>query len=676
MCEIPNRGKIVLGNSIMRRNYGLFLLVSVALLSGSFTQAKPAPHTDLSTAIHQLAEHINKTSTLEADQINQQAAIIRQNIDQIGRTSEIISEALDLVASYEASAGPLFMNDTTRGGFPRKPAGGLELDRAMFAVQQGLIDHAFTPGNLKTFRKVLNGAAFKTSSYFPGGVDTPVDPTTVYEVRINASQPACWGIPVMDNEKPARRPTGCYLAPGSIAEVIVPRSMVGRGFSIRVGAHSWDLRKKPKVARLDRVSIVYPIEETHTPIANPLGGGIYIEVPYLADAGIVKVQIENAVRSPFFSARHFDKTTRQQWRTIERHHPGPWADFESDKFMMQVPTQWIYNYDDPVTLMRDWDESLDIVSELFGLPLVRPKTVLYLQVDVIFRGSANFPGYPQSNFRYNPNKMENGHSEHWLLKGPQSAGQTIFHESGHAHLFTKFRGEVEAVVNVPYVAVLNKGFGVDLDTAFGRSFGKPYVSLDQAAIMWMVTENFRKGNPMDISNSPANEVRYQHRGYGKYVEIAKLFGWKALGDFWHSVNQDCLKGIKYPRNSDPTDSRILRMSGTAGADLRPLIHFWGIHPDDNEALKQAMKKEGLKPSPLIYDRLIHYKTLIPMNNAEFAGHAKIVNPRVIRKGRNPLYGEGWYYTWLPKYEASHGVAAQAALQKIINIYFPKGRPTD
>ena len=658
----------------MRRSYCLFFSLSVAVLPISLAQAKPASRTDLSSAMRQLAEHIDETSILNTNQINRQTVVIQKNIDQIGQTSDIVSEAFDLVESYETTAGPLFVNQATRSGFPRNPAGGLELDRAMFAVQQGIIDYAFTPGNLRKYRHILNGAAFKTSSYFPGAVAAPTDPTAVHEVSTNASQPACWGIPVMDNEKPARRPTGCYLAPGSIAEVAVPRSMVGKGFSIRVGAHSWDLIKKPKIVRLDRVSIVYPIEEIHTSIANPLGGGIYIEVPYQADAGIVKVKITNAVRSPLFSARSLKKTTLEQWQTTERLHPGPWADFESEKFMMQVPTKWIYNYDDPVTLMQDWDTSMDMVSELFGLPLVRPKTVLYLQVDVIFRGSANFPGYPQSNFRYNPNKAENGNSNHWLLKGPQSSGQTIFHELGHAHLFTKFRGEVEAVVNLPYVAVLNRGFGVDLDTAFGRSFGKPYVSLDQAAIMWMVTDNFRKRNPMNISNSPANEVRYQHRGYGKYVEIVKLLGWKALDEFWGSVNKDYLRGIEYPRNSDPTDSRILRMSQTAGADLRPLIHFWGIHPDDNDTLKKAMDREGLRPSPLIYDRLVHYRTLVPMNNAEFASHAKIVNPKGIHKGRNPLYGEGWYYTWLPKYEESHGVAAQAALQEIIDLYFPGGRP--
>jgi len=354
----------------MRRNYCLVFILSVTLLPIPLTQANPASSNDLSAAMHRFAEHISETSILDANQIKQQTAIIQKNIDQIGQTSDIVSEAFDLVESYETTAGPLFVNQATRGGFPRNPAGGLELDRAMFAVQQGLIDYAFTPGNLRKYRQILNGAAFKTSSYFPGAVAAPTDPTAVHEVSINASQPACWGIPVMDNEKPARRPTGCYLAPGSIAEVTVPRSMVGKGFSIRVGAHSWDLIKKPKIVRLDRVSIVYPIEEIHTSIANPLGGGIYIEVPYQADAGIVKVKIMNAAHSPFFSVRSFDKTTLDRWQKTERHHPGPWADFESDKFMMQVPTKWIYNYDDPVTLMQDWDKSMDIVSELFGLPLV------------------------------------------------------------------------------------------------------------------------------------------------------------------------------------------------------------------------------------------------------------------------------------------------------------------
>lgn len=658
----------------MTRARSLYVVVAMSVLVSFSLADAAASEASLREAVRKLTEHVNGTSTLTPSRISEQAAIITGNAKALGESRDAIKDAFALVAAYEERVGPLFLNEATLAGIPRKPTRGLELHRAMFDVQQSLLDHAYTPANLKRFADVLDGAYFKTSTYFPGAVPAQADRNVVHRVRINASLPRPWGSPVMFDDDPARRPTGCYLAPGDIATVTVPPAMVNRGFSVRIGAHSWDLAEKPRMLRLDRVPLVYPIEATETPVANPLGGGIYIEVPPKADLGLVTVGIRRAVRSPFFSARRFDRTTLKQWREVERKYPGPWADFESDKFMMQVPTSWIYAYDDPAKLMRDWDTAMDCVSDLFGRPRIRPRTVLYLQVDVAIRGSAYFPGYPQSNTPYSPHKPEHGNSDHWLLKGPQSGGATIFHELGHAQLFTKFSGEVEAVVNLPYVAVLNKGFGVPLDKAFGRSFDNENISLDQAAIMWMVTENFRQGKPMDISDSERNEVRYQHRGYGKYVEIAGLFGWKALGDFWRSVQLDYLKGIDPPRNDDPTDGRILRMSKAAGADLTPLIHFWGVHPENPEALRAAMSRAGLKPSARIYDRLMHYKSLIPMSNADLARHAMTIYPRGIREGQNPLFGEGWYAVWLKKYDETHGAAAQAALQAIIDRYLPGGRP--
>lgn len=674
----------------MNKKYVAILNISVLLFAGCSspdpqTQTKPEkpvaqtqiePDTPFLKSISALKKHINKTSQLNDDQLNKIKETIEKNISDVAKKPEMTASAISLVKAYEKEIGPLFINKATRKGFKRKPNTDLGLHRAMFALQQGLIDHVFTPEFLEKHEDILEGLAFKTSEYFPGPVKASPDPSLTYTVKINASQPKSWGVPVMDNETPARRPTGCSLAPGSIATVSVPESMVGKGYKIRVGAHSWDLKKRPMIKRLDRVSITYPINKVTTKIANPLGGNIYIEVPYKANAGVVDVKIKNVVRSPFFSARSFDKTTLKEWREVERKNPAPWADFESDRFMMQLPTEWIYNYDDPVTLMKDWDKALDCVSELFGFTKDRSKTVLYLQIDVTYRGNANFPGYPQSNFRYNPYKKENGKSQHWLLKGPQFKGETIFHELGHASHCTKFRGETEALVNLPYVAVLNKGFGVDLDTAFGKSFHNPNISLDQAAIMWMVTQNFRDGKPMDISNSPKNQVKYQHRGYGKYVEIANLFGWKVLENFWHSVNEDYEKGIKYNRNNDPTDNRILRLSKQAGVDLTPLIHFWGIQPDKPKKLKQQIAKKGLKPSAKIYDRLMHYKTIIPKSNDDFVKHAKTIYPKGIKKGKSPFYGVGWYYANMKKYNKSYGEAAEKALQKIIDTYFPNGRPKE
>lgn len=646
-------------------------LYMLALLGASLCSPATAHTNTLPSTLAQLQEHVSGDGRLSAAQLKQAATHIEKDLPALSSDESTLQAALQVVQSYESQHGPLFLNKPTQRGLPRKPAGGLELERTILTLQQALIDHAYTPQNVKDFQRTFDGAKFETSTYFPGAVSPPEDSNVIHEVQINASQPTVWGSPVMGHADHARRPTGSYVAPGSIVIVRVPPALVDQGYNIRVGAHSWDLKKKPVIKRMDRVSIVYPITNKDTWITSPLGGGIYIEVPYEADAGIVQVLIKNAVRAPYFSARSFAPTSLAEWQRTERQHPAPWADFESDKFMMQVPTNWIYAFDDPLTLMQDWDKAMDAVSELFGLPLVQPKTVLYLQTDVVMRGQANFPGYPQSNYAYNPQKDEKGHSKHWILKGPQYADWTVLHEVGHAMAFTKFRGETEAAVNLPHVAAMNTKFGMELDRAFGDSVaGKKQISLEQAAIMWMVTENFRQGKPMNHSNKPGDEMKYQHRGYAKYVEIAHLFGWEALSRFWHSVHEDYMQGITYPRNTDPTDSRILRMSIAAGADLTPLIHFWGIPPESPRELAQAMRKEGLRPSLAIRDRLLHYKTLIPMDNAAFKKHTKIIYPKGLGKPKNLLYGEGWYSVWQSKYNASHGEAAQASLQAIIDLYYP------
>ncbi|MEI6892635.1 MAG: M60 family metallopeptidase [Pontiella sp.] len=595
---------------------------------------------------------------------------IQKEIDQFETNPSLIKEAFELVEEFESEVGPLFLTQKTRNGFSRKPNEKLALEQALFAIQQGLMDHAYTAENLKKYRTLFEGAQFKTAAYFPGPVDPPKDPKQIHSVEVNGSQPPAFGSPVAGRENSARRPTGCYLAPGCVAEIAVPAALVNQGYSIRVGAHSWDLVKKKTIKRLDRVSLVFPITETRTLIAHPLGGGIYIEVPYEADAGVVTIQLRNVVRSPFFSARSFDKMTSNDWKK-ERMLDAPWADFESDKFMMQVPSAWIRDLDDPETLMADWDKAMDAISELFGHPLNRSKQVLYMQVDVIMRGSANFPGYPQSNNPYQAHHPEQCRHK-WMIEGPQNGTATAFHEVGHSEFISKFRGEVEALVNLPYVAVQNRMFGISLDQAFGGSRpGFKHLTLDEVAVMWMVTENFRKGKEMNYTNRPGDEMKYQHRGYGKYVEIANLFGWDALSRFWRMDHENYEDGDKVPQNRDPVDDRILRLSMAAGADLRPLIHFWGIQPEHPKALENAINKAGLNPSPDIFQRLEEYKTVIPRNNEEFRAHSKRVYPRGIKNIKSPRYGPGWYQAQLTEYSEADGKAAHAALQEIMELYFSK-----
>lgn len=630
----------------------------------------------LSWAIQSLLNHLNNTNPLTPVQINAVADTIQEHIFVIGDTLPLVLEAFELVDYYESNRGPMFLNTETQGGFPNEfgATDGYEEARAVFKIQQGILDYIYTPGNVIRYLQVLEGRKFMTADFFPGVCPVPVNPATTYTARINGTMPTEYGKRTAWSSTPARRPTGYYLAPGSIGTVKVPADMVNKDFKILVGAHTFQRTGNNPVRRFFRVTNTFSITDTITQVANPFGGGIYIITPYEADLGIVEVQLTNVVPAPFFSAKTFSQTTLEEWQDVQRHNPAPWADFESDKYMMQVPTSWIYNYDDPVTLMQDWDNRMDVVSTLLGYPVMRNHAILYLQVDTDIMYPFYGIGNPQINNTYNPLQAENGNKNHWFLRPGDSFWETEFHEMGHAQLFSKFPGETEAVVNLPAAAIFNRLYGMDIDTALGRSFGEnPQITRDQAALNWMVTPNFRAGNPMDISNTTKDEVRYQQRGYAKYVEMAALFGWELIDSFYKQEQLDFINQVAGDGLVE-ADSRVFRFSKIAGADLRPLIHFWGLHPYDSTALRVAINSENLMPSKLICDRLTHYQSIIPLDNAAFRDHANTFFGGSVPAGGDPDYGSGWYNIWLPMYNETHGTQAVEAMQDIIDLYFPEGCP--
>jgi len=647
------------------------------ILIFSFSSLQAA---DFDGLLEQLSDHLDERKELSPEELSSLETGIIENAPAVSENIELVTRSFELISKYDEDQEPLFLNEKTRGGFSRADKNGLELEHVMFQLQQAILDHGYHPEHIKNHHEELDSKVFLCAEFFPGEVAPPNDSRKIYQVKIDASQLPPDGAPLTTDEGPARRCTGWYVPPGTIAELKVPADIVNKGYAIRVGAHTWDLAKKPVIKRLDRVSIVYPIDEERILIASPLGGGIYLEVPPNADKGICEIYARNIVEAPFYSARSFQQTTIEEWLKTERKKPAPWADFESEKFMMQVPTSWISKFETPDELAADYDKCMDLVSEITGRPKVRSKVVLYHQIDVIMRGGAFFPGYPQSNYNWDPLKEEDGNKDHWFLKGPQFARSELFHEMGHMEKITKFTGETEALVNFLYVYVHNQGFDVDLDTAFSRSRGVDNVSIEQAAVDRMITETFRTGQSRNTTNRPGDEVKYQHRGYGHYADIAKLFGWEPLLHFAADDHEIYRQGEGYPSdpNKDPADNRMLRFSIAAGADLRPLFQFWGIYPEDDSALAKAIKKNNLKPSSAVYERLKYYRTLIPMSSGDFKKHALIMYPRCEEPGRNlnernSLYGHGFYHEWLAIYNGSHGEASLAALDSIINSFFPDAK---
>lgn len=643
----------------------------------NFTTAAADP---LLAAIAALKNHLTGVTNLTTNQIATHSRTIANESPRYGDSATNIASLFSLITTYDTEVGALWV---ATGDLDRD----LEADDmtwTIYRTMQGIMDHIYTASKLAQHETLLRGYKFGSSANFPGNCAVP--PTNqMHTVSINGSFPDTFGRATQGWGEPARKPTGTYLAPGTIATVTVPPALVGQGYQIRVGAHSWDMSGRPTVRRLDRSSLLYNITSTNTKVASPLGGGIYIEVPSGKNAGVVDVTITGAARSPYFSAKSFHQTTLTEWMNTERTQPGPWADFQSEKFMFQVPRSWIYaNTNNPIVVMANWDAAMDAINDLMGYPRNRGKETMYDQVDVLLRASVYAPGYPAVNVSYNPDTAYNGNSSHYLVRGPQFAPDYEFHEAGHAYFFPKFEGEQESTVNLLHIAVMTQKFGKTYDQALRESNGYgTFCTLPNAAVLWMTSFNFSPREvPMDDW-----EKAYQPQGHAKYADIARLFGWGGLNDFWYFYNEKDDQGQSY---STATDSLILQLCKSVGRDLRPLLHFWGIHPVSPATLSNSIAAARLKVTVEVYDRIVQYQGLVPTNNASY--RAWCTNwwgapPSISGYGVEREHARQWstnlqngtdtqvrFPTEI--FDETASTQVKARVQEILNLYYPTGRPTD
>ncbi len=627
-------------------------------------------------ALHDLNEHINETITLSASELT----LIRNTFVNfsycLADSEPMILLAKSVVENYDNQIGALFTTPNTEFGFSKDAASapGMEVERAMLALQQGIFDYVFTPDMYTNYPQHINGWKFNSCVVFPGYVDPPADSSKSNPVLIRANFEDPDGMNPYydingDGTNHALRPTGLYLSPGSVASVIVPDSLVGQGYYVRVGSHEWDLTDRSNFYRLDRISKKFPIDSTTIEVFNPLGGAISVLVPFGANDGIINVSVSNGVEAPFFSLKSFYETSDFD---AELSKPGPWAVFETDNVMFTIPKHSIVpGQYDLMQAMLDWEMAVRGVNSILARQIIPDKHNMYMIADLDIRFGAYSIGYPMSN---TPLRYTEVPGPAYFINGPGPDDETNFHETGHALAISKFAGEEEALVNFPYIMAMNYGLNTDLNEAVNYSFVPNTFDIDKTATHRMVSNTF--GSERNISNTTKDEVRYQHRGYGHYFEIVNLFGWCPLRNFWKQELIDFENGINHGINDQDIDSRILRMSVAAQADLRPLFHVFGILPQDSIALHDTMVQLGVLPSLTIYNRLQNYFDLIPGDSIAFVNYALYVYPDLHTNGpiEDPDYGVGWHYLKSLTYNASEAQSRSDILQSIIDRYYTNGKP--
>lgn len=640
----------------------------------------PFTNKDFSSTLDKLKNHINGTKTVSKDKLNQFNINISSNVNRLSESKSMILKAKEIINAYENIKGPLFSTKTTKGGFLKDPllAPNLELERVMIKLQQGVFDFVFTPEVYAKYPEVIDGFKYKTSASFPGDVAPPADANKSYTIPIRANFEDPKGINPYyginsEGTDHALRPTGMYLAPGSVATITVPKNLVGKDFYIRVGSHEWDFTSRRFFKRLDRISKKFLITGTSMKVFNPMGGAISILVPYKTKEGIKEIGIKNAVQAPFFSLKTFHKTKNFD---AELEKPAPWAVFETDNIMFTVPKHALVKgkYDLKQSLL-DWDKFLQAINEVLYRQTIPDKHDVYVMLDLDQRASVYSLGYPMIN---TPIKYDDipGHPN--FFDGPKSKKYAAyFHEYGHASRISKFKGEREAVVNFLYAIGMNRGLDETLSESLRLSFySGQTIGLEEAAIHRMVSNTF--GSERDISNKGTDEVKYQIRGYAHYAEMVNLFGWCSLKNFFKKEFIDFENGIDHGINNQNTDSRIIRMSIAAHADLRPLFHVFGILPTNAKAVQDSLTKNKIPASLAIYNRLQEYLKLIPKDKNAFKAFALKVHPKLEEKGPkgNKENGEGWFYQKTLSYNEDEAKEIASKLKGIIGKYYPNGTPKE
>ncbi|MDA8746064.1 M60 family metallopeptidase, partial [Rubripirellula amarantea] len=618
----------------------------------------------------ELEEHILGIDTMTVSELESwTTAFLSNGAAGLGTRPDDFVAAVELVERYEDAVGPLFTpegQESFAASWDGETSVSRGLARAMLSVYQAISD-SFDSSLVANYPNLVDGLMFRSTEYFPGSVPYPTDQAAIYQVQIDGSLADEFGSDGGYNTNAARRMTGAYLAPGTIAEVIVPQELVDAGYVVRVGGHSWDLSNKNTVNRLYRVSNTFDITSTVTQVANPMGGNIYIDVPVGADAGLVDIQFRNVIRAPFFSDRSFDQTTQSEWENVERHHPGAFTDIESEHSMWTVPTKWIDNlgYDDLIGIIEAHDANIQVASEYMGKNADRHKAILYMIVDTQIRGNAFSIGYPQSNYgSFNQN----------TIRDPLTLGnafnKVLWHEHGHAELVTMFAGEAESHVHMLAVAIGMENYGMTPQEAFSESlaYGSTNHDTSDALNSWVVMDEF-----LDGQNMAYQQGSYRPRGHADYVEYVEMFGLEAMQNFNRRINIE-MDGLDWDewgngRTSHNNNDRILRLSREAGVNVAPLFHLWGHAPSNASQLASAMATEGLGASAQIYDRMIEARDSVPLNQAEWNAVDSVMED-FLNNARGP------WEELRANYDVARGQAAVTRIQELIDLYFSSGRPAE
>ena len=411
-------------------------------------------------------------------------------------------------------------------------------------------------------------------------------------------------------------------------------------------------------------------------VANPFGGAIYIILPDGSDFGTMTCQVSGAVKSPYYSNKPGFERSLSEYKVDLANNYVKCVDWESPKFMTTFPAPAATTVDNPDDVITLWDQTFDSFNTHLGRPLERFRAE-YILIDCQnnYAGTAAPAANPMplevtganlfnATPTMTPINVINGDA--FMTGDGSTLGTThhvILHEYGHLHNPPTLHEEHETIVNLPAVAVYNQVFGQSMEDAL-RYSNQQRLNFDEAALDWILSPPFRSGERMEIdlvnydNYLDGRQLAYQTRGHAKYADIAKLYSWEKLGEINGYFYQERIIN-PFANNSYQDDIYISAASEKMNINMAPLFDFWGVLASDNLVSELETRPTDDK----IKERLLHYRSIVPLDNDAFQVVYDNMTPRL------EPHHDIRYNNMLSNYDESVAASILARIDAILCKYY-------
>ena len=123
-------------------------------------------------------------------------------------------------------------------------------------------------------------------------------------------------------------------------------------------------------------------------------------------------------------------------------------------------------------------------------------------------------------------------------------------------------------------------------------------------------------SPQRSSRWSGWKKQYQLKGHAKFVDIARLFGWEQLDAYLASFMLDDANNVSYATDTDEHAAAPLQRRGQGHPPAVPLLGHPSAEPRPPSP-PPSPRRTSRRIPPRSTTSLLHYKTLVPANNAAF-----------------------------------------------------------